>query len=221
MRRPAFAELGRSHLDLAWALLLPYLVIRGRGDVDDYHDATLVASQRAGFPRALEVVPYRALDYAYFAQRSGLSASGSDQISTLLEATYAARASCAYVVNDESAYALTHAVFYASGFGQERLNDSQLRNAAEIIDSMIVDCAVRRHYDLLGELLIASVVVPGTRREVRELGVPVFFSTLDESGSLMPNNNVQSSRNFDTCYHTTMVGLILCASIARATFEKS
>src|SRR4051794_19424449 len=84
VRRPAFAELARSHLDLAWALLLPYLVLRGREDVDDYHDATLLASQRAGFPRALEVVPYRALDYAYFARRSGLSAVGDDQISTLL-----------------------------------------------------------------------------------------------------------------------------------------
>jgi hypothetical protein len=36
----------------------------------------------------------------------------------------------------------------------------------------------------------------------------------------MPNN-LETSRNFDTNYHTTMVGLILCASLARATYEKN
>ena len=218
--RPEFAELARSHLDLASALLLPYLVLRRRGEVNTYHEETLSAAQAASFPHALEVVPYRALDYAYFALRSGLATPDDVSVSDLLSATYAARASCASVVSDESAYALTHAVFYASDFGQTRIDEPQLSNAAPIIDSMIVDCVIRRHYDLLGELLIASIVVPGTRPELRDIGTPIFFSTLDGSGSLMPNDSA-SARTFDTCYHTTMVGLILCASLAKAASERA
>jgi len=217
--RAEFAELARSHLDMASALLLPYLVLRRHGERNEYHEATLAAAQAASFPSALEVVPYRALDYAYFAQRSGLPAPDELSISALLSATYAARASCAYLVTDESAYALTHTAFYASDFGQTLIQDPQLSSAAAIIDSMIVDCVIRRHYDLLGELLIASTVLPGTRPELREIAVPIFFSTLDDSGSLMPNE-VESTRTFDICYHTTMVGLILCASLAKATSEK-
>ena len=219
VNRPEFAELARSHLDLAWALLLPYLVLRRHGERHEYHEATLSAARMASFPAALEVVPYRSLDYAYFALRSGLLTSDDANVSDLLSATYAARASCAYVVSDDSAYALTHAVFYAGDFGQTRIEAPQLSRAAPIIDSMIVDCVIRRHYDLLGELLIASIVVPGTRPELRDIATPVFFSTLDEFGSLLPND-VETTRTFDICYHTTMVGLILCASSAKAASEK-
>ena len=79
---------------------------------------------------------------------------------------------------------------------------------------MIIDCCVRRHYDLLGELLIASWVLLGCRSDVRELAVPIFFSSLDGSGCLRPNAE-DTERTFDMCYHTTLVGLILCATLAR------
>lgn len=212
----AFAELARSRLDWAWAILLPYLVLRGRGDVNRYHDVTLREARRAGFPHVLEVVPYRALDYVYFAQDSGLHDPVGRPQEELLAATFAAGASCRYLISDESAYALTHAIFYASSFGQTQVALDVLVNAAPMVDSMIIDCCVRRYYDLLGELLIASHVLGRCRPQVRELGLQVFFSTLDPSGSLLPTADAPA-RTFDTCYHTTMVGLILCASIARAT----
>lgn len=211
-----FAELARSRLDWAWALLLPYLVMRRRGDVNRYHDVTLQEARRAGFPHVLEVVPYRALDYVYFARASGLYDPVGRPPEELLAATFAAGASCRYLVSEEAAYALTHAIFYASSFGQTQVASDLLVNAAPIVDSMIIDCCVRRHYDLLGELLIASHVLGRCRSQVRELGLEVFFSTLDSSGSLLPNVDAHE-RTFDTCYHTTMVGLILCASLARAT----
>ena len=161
----------------------------------------------------MEVVPFRALDYVYFARRSGLDGAGRDSAEGLLARTFAAQVSCRYVVGTESAYALTHAVFYASSFGQERLAPGRLANAVPVVDSLIIDCCVRRHYDLLGELLIASLVLAGTRSDVRELGLRVFFSTLDESGSLAATDVPQ--RTFQHAYHTTMVGVILCASLAR------
>ena len=189
----------------------------GAGRFSDYHDATLQESHRAGFPRALEVVPYRALDYAYFAHASGLTIPRGDSLETLLERTYAARASCRYLVNDESAYALTHSIFYASSFGQKSVAADRLTNAAPIVDSMIIHCCIHQHYDLLGELLIASWSLARCRAGCRELGIPVFLSTLDASGCLLPNCDT-TERTFEACYHTTLVGLILCASLARMKF---
>jgi hypothetical protein len=160
-------------------------------------------------------VPYRALDYAYFARESGLTEPGDQTVETLLADTFAANATCRYVVNDDAAYALTHAVFYASSFGQIPVTMDGLATAAPIVDSMIIDCCARRHYDLLGELLISSLVLRECRADVRDLGLSVFFSTLDESGSLQANAQ-DHERTFDSCYHTTLVGLILCATWARA-----
>lgn len=212
---PAFGELARSRLEWAWALLLPYLILRGGGERNAYHDLTLRESRRAGFPRALEVVPYRALDYAYFARQAGLAEPGDRTVESLLAETFAARATCRYVVNDDSAYALTHAVFYATSFGLRPPMTGDVGTAAPIVDSMIIDCCVRRHYDLLGELLVASQVLAGCSVDVRNLALPVFFSTLDERGCLTPNAEA-TERTFDACYHTTLVGLILCATLARA-----
>jgi hypothetical protein len=213
---PAYLELARSRLDWAPALLLPYLVMRGRGDVNGYHDATLQESRRAGFPNALEVFPYRALDYAYFSRASGLDGGDSQAPEDRLAATFAGQVSCRYLVNSESAYALTHTVFYASSFGQSQVAPGHLVNAAPIVDSMIIDCCIRGHYDLLGELLIASCVLARCRPDIREQGLQIFLATLDASGSLLPDDEA-SVRSFERCYHTTMVGLILCASLAQAT----
>ena len=211
---PAFAELARSRLDWAWALLLPYLVMRKRGLISDYHDATLRYSRRAGFPYALEVVPYRALDYEYFAEASGLPAANRDSSVSLLARTFAARASCRYLVDSQSAYALTHAIFYASSFGRTSLSRHTLPNAAKIVDSMIVDCCTRQEFDLLGELLICSIVLPQCRTAVRELGLSLLRTALDDSGCVLPNGRV-TEPGFDQCYHPTLVGLILCASLAQ------
>jgi hypothetical protein len=211
---PAFGELARSRLDWAWALLLPYLVMRKRGLLNEYHDATLLYSHRAGFPEALEVVPYRALDYAYFAQAAGFPALAGDTSDRLFARTFAAQASCRYLVNCRSAYALTHSILYASSFGQNSVPLHRLPNAAAIVDSMIIDCCLRKEYDLLGELLICSVVLQSCKSMIRELGLSVFLTALDGSGCLLPNNRVNEG-SFENCYHTTLVGLILCASLAR------
>ncbi len=210
---PAFGELARQRLDWAWALLLPYLVMRKRGYVDDYHDATLLLSRRAGFPDALEVVPYRALDYAYFAAASGLGTS-TQSAAVLLDRTFAARASCRYLMNRESTYALTHTVFYASSFGRDDVPPSMMPGATALVDSMIVDCCVRKEFDLLGELLICSTVLAGCREHVRDLGRSVFQTALRDSDCILPNGAVRD-RTFDDCYHPTLVGLILCACLVR------
>jgi hypothetical protein len=210
---PAFGELARSRLDWAWALLLPYLVMRKRGLLNDYHDTTLLHSHRAGFPEALEVVPYRALDYAHFAQASGFEALAANTSDALLSRTFAAKASCRYLVNDESAYALTHSIFYASSFGKNPVPADRLPNAAAIVDSMIIDCCLRKQYDLLGELLTCSVVLQRCKLTIRELGLSVFLTSLDQTGCLLPNDQMDG-RSFQNCYHTTLVGLILCASLA-------
>ena len=211
---PAFAELARSRLDWAWALLLPYLVMRKRGLVSDYHEATLRYSRRAGFPHALEVVPYRALDYEYFAEAAGLAAANRASSDSLLARTFAARASCRYLIDSQSAYALTHAVFYASSFGRSSVPPEKLPNAAKIVDSMIIDCCTRQEHDLLGELLICSIVLPQCRTRVRELGLALLQTALHDAGCLLPNGRV-TEPTFDQCYHPTLVGLILCASLAQ------
>lgn len=214
LQDPAYGEWARSSLDMAWAILLPYLVMRRHGFADSYHDRTLFLSGRAGFPSLLEVVPYRAVDYAYFAERAGLRTTTVPSLDELLGRTFAGQAACRYLVDPDAGYALTHTIFYASEFGQASICDTPLVAAAPIVDTMIVDSCVNQRFDLLAELLICSFVLDGTTSFVRELGMGVLYQTLDGGGSLLPDGSV-TERTFDACYHTTLVGMILCASLAR------
>ncbi|HUR23947.1 MAG TPA: hypothetical protein VMZ73_08775 [Acidimicrobiales bacterium] len=211
---PAYGEWARGSLQTAWAILLPYLILRRHGFVDPYHDATLSLSRRAGFPTILEVVPYRALDYAYFGTRAGLLDMDQREVQRLLDSTFAGRAHCRFLVDAEAAYGLTHAIFYATEFGQSSLSEDRLPAVNRIIDSMIIDSCIHRRFDLLAELLICSVVVSGTKPFIREIGMEVLYESLDASGSLLPDGST-AARSFPAAYHTTLVGLILCASLAR------
>jgi hypothetical protein len=213
---PAYGEWARGSLGDAWAILLPYLILRRRGFVDPYHDSTLSLSRRAGFPTVLEVVPYRALDYAYFGTRAGLLDVDQRELQRLLDSTFARRAHCRLLVRPEAAYALTHAIFYATEFGQSPLAEDRLPDVHRIIDSMIIDSCVHRRFDLLAELLICSVVINGTKGFVRDIGIEILYEGLDASGSLLPDGST-TTRSSSACYHTTLVGLILCASLARLT----
>ncbi|MEU5217335.1 hypothetical protein AB0G79_14200 [Streptomyces sp. NPDC020807] len=213
---PAFGQLARTRLPWAWALLVPYLILRRRGLRSVYHEATLAHATRAGFPYAAEVVPYRVLDQAYFARASGSADVPQAVFDELLGRTFAARSACRLLLDREATYALTHALLYASAFGQEPVPRDALPNVAAIVDSMTIDCAVHEEYDMLGELLTCGAVVEGCRPEVRALALPVFLQSLDDTGSLMPNGR-ETERSFAACYHTTIVGLILCASLTRMT----
>lgn len=211
---PAFGELARSRLDSAWSILLPYLILRRHGFRDDYHEATLAYAVQAGFPSAAEVVPHRMLDIAYFAQRAGYRPPARPTWRGLLNRTFAAQARCRYLVTGDSIYSLTHTVFYCSGFGQALVRGDRLAQAAPIVDSLIIACCAEKDYDLLGELLICSVVLKDCKPLVRDLGLPAFLTTLDDSGCLLANGRM-NERTFANCYHTTLVGLILCACLAR------
>lgn len=212
--QPAYGEWARGRLQAAWAILLPYLILRRHGFVDPYHDSTLSLSRRAGFPVLLEVVPYRALDYAYFGTRAGLLDIDQQEFQGLLDKTFAQRAHCRFLVDPDAAYALTHAIFYATEFGRSSIGEDRLPNVKRMIDSMIIDSCVHRRFDLLAELLICSVVVSGTKAVVRDIGIELLYEGLDASGSLLPDGST-TTRSFPASYHTTLVGLILCASLAQ------
>ncbi|AQT72958.1 MULTISPECIES: DUF6895 family protein [Streptomyces] len=213
---PAFGQLARTRLEWAWDLLLPYLILRQRGLRSDYHEATLAHATKAGFPHAAEVIPYRKLDHAYFARATGTVDVPQAAFDELLGRTFAARSACRLLLDREATYALTHALLYAGAFGQERVPRDALPNVAAIVDSMTIDCAVQEEYDMLGELLTCGLVLEDCRPDVRALALPIFLQSLDATGSLMPNGR-ETERSFAACYHTTLVGLILCASLTRMT----
>jgi hypothetical protein len=172
----------------------------------------------------VEVVPHRVLDREYFLWKSGLLRREPNWLE-LYANTALAVAPDALHIDKDTAYAITHTLFYLSDWGRVRppLDQAESERVAGIVDCLMVHYWRVRHWDLLGELLLnrasiharrshiviaasaaflnawrAEGCIPGEAREIEELKK----APLSEHPAIM----------FRACYHTTLVGIMYCLS---------
>ncbi len=224
LSQPAVAELPRKRPVQAFPYILPYLVLRSSGWRHPFYERTLELLLKWGFPDAEEVVPFRALDVAYFFNKAGYG--DRRDIKPLYERTFLSRMSNLVYISDEAAYSITHTILYLSDFGNEvpAMPEEQLSRVRAIVESLIVHYWRLRHWDLLGELLLCASIVGSPERSLAPHALQAFLAAHHEDGSVAGRGDLtpelvearrkgDESRIFSACYHTTVVSLLLATQL--------
>ncbi|WP_438854359.1 DUF6895 family protein [Agromyces sp. M3QZ16-3] len=225
--RDSIRERSRAELPTAHAWLMPYVVLRSL-DLwsDSWHDQTLRAAQRWGFPETLEVVPYRRADQLFFLQL--LDPSRAPELRTAIDRTSLASGPSIIHADRDAAYSVTHTILYATSFGLVPVDASwpHLQAARHFVESALVRFTRRRDWDLVGELLICMKLLPGANRELAQESERQFASAVRPDGAILPSDataraldamdRIEPQADFDAVYHTTLVGLFLAASTPRS-----
>src|SRR5205085_217609 len=173
----AYAELARRMPSYAYAMLLPYLVLRSTGYRSSFHEESLRLSWARGFLFAMEVVHHRVLDREYFLWKAGLL-PGEPDWSKLYANTALAVAPDALHVDKEETYAITHTLFYLSDWGRRPppFEDAEAARVTKILDCLMVHYWRLRHWDLLGELLANRASMRARRSPIPALASTAFLN---------------------------------------------
>jgi len=220
----AYAELARRMPSYAYAILLPYLVLRSTGYRSPFHEDSLRLAWDRGFLFDAEVVPHRVLDREYFLWRSGLLTAEPDW-QGLYARTSLAAAPGALHVDKEAAYAFTHTLFYLSDWGRRPppFAEAEAERVAGIVDCLTVHYWRLRHWDLLGELLANRVSMRARGSHIPAAASSAFLNAWWPDGCLPgEGGEVEGLREappseresiiFRECYHATLVGVLYCVS---------
>jgi hypothetical protein len=215
-------EMARKSLHISWAWLMPYFILSDvHGLSIAEHELTMRYSLESGLPHASEVVPYRRLDQHYFL---GLSTNAALDPYSLIGDTFLSRFTNLLWIDRESAYSLTHTLFYVNDFGLRELHRDHPAHAkvAATLESLLPQYARNGDWDVLGELLIAAIRTEGLDRTLVAEYLEMFRAQRDSAGftppSLLTNEALDpnASRDvvFEACYHTTLIAALLEVAVA-------
>ena len=214
-----YANVARKNIERAHHVLLPYLLLRVAGFQHRHLDASVEIAVQEGTIEGPEKTPHRQLDVNYFLGEAKLTVSAAkDPVQTMFDRRFSPLR-----LSVDDVYALTHIIFYETRFGTR---SSSMRNCskdlAELLNGLLVHFARIGPWDLLGELLICANCIPGCSQQIREHCTARFWSAQSERGFFYPSKVAQqrlvsSAKDkaiFKDCYHTTLVWMLLYASIS-------
>jgi hypothetical protein len=220
----AYAELGRRIPSNTFALLLPYLNLRATGHRSPFHEETFERARASGVLFVAEAVPHRVLDREYFLWKSGLLSYEPDWLK-LYATTALAVAPDALHVDNDTAYAFTHTLFYLSDLGRRPLpfDEAEAERVTRILDCLMVHYWRLQHWDLLGELLANRVSMPAQESRLATAASAALLNAWRPEGCILGEGleikgldkappAERAATIFRACYHTTLVGVIYCIS---------
>ncbi len=221
--RRAYAEMARKRPSQAYALLLPYLMLRAGGYRAPYHEETLARFGRWGYPAAAEVIPYRLLDRHYFLWASGALRREPRWVALYRDTTLAHDVRLAYL-DREGAYSVTHTLFYLTDFGERPLPlpPAEAARVTGIVECLLLHYWRVAEWDLVGELLIslhcldvpASPLACGAARAFAGAQLPngAVPAETPDAATEPGERGEDDACHFRSCYHTTLVNVLYCAT---------
>jgi hypothetical protein len=217
---PALAQMARKEPAIASAYLMPYLFLRSGGHRSRYYEETLAQLRRSGGLRRMELVPYRALEREYVLWRAGVVRS-TPRWRALWRATSLGLCGSSLTIDDEAAYSVTHTLFYLTDFGRRRapFTSSERSGAVTLTQALALHYWRCGHWDLLGECLLSLSYLDAADDEIHEAALDAFLNAWRPDGTIPSRARRRpkqdADRQFRDCYHTTLVGLLLAAGMAR------
>ncbi|MFY0802054.1 hypothetical protein AB1K12_09860 [Peribacillus frigoritolerans] len=176
--------------------------------------------ERWDYFNSFEVVPYREFDLAYTFWKSGWVDKEPDWKS-LYSSTVLARCNSSFCIDVDSAYSITHTIFYLTDMGNRSapISKSHTEHSVELVESLLLHYWRIGHWDLMGELLINLNTIGHKNTLLFEEAKIAFHEVWQDNGAL-PSMRTQQhikyeldeEEQFKNCYHTTLVGLLYCAT---------
>jgi hypothetical protein len=225
---PAYVESARKQVSIAYAFLVPYLVLRATGFRSSAHEHLLRRMQWWGYPAVSETVPYRLLDREFFFWKGGYAREEPNFYQGYRDTTLGQRCSPVHLDLD-SAYSVTHTLFYLTDFGSRPLvlPVSEMRYVRGLVNALLVHYGRVGNWDVLGELLMVVPSIGGCNTTVYEWAAGVFAGVRRPDGSVPANGEAATALldasestldelSFRHCYHTTLVALLYYLATLRS-----
>ncbi|MBS0467712.1 MAG: hypothetical protein JSS31_01755 [Proteobacteria bacterium] len=175
---------------------------------------------RTDFSEAVQFPNWRRLDFEHALGTLGIGKIRSQSIAGM----WCAKRPEPWLIEHDSAYALTHEIFYVSDFGRtvERLPQTVVQYVALWLPSWINIFSRQDNWDLTAELLMVSSCIPDypqARDTFDRLSTIVgergFLPGPDEGGkNLIAPGDSDERIDFLSHYHTVLVGL-MAANLSR------
>ncbi|MBS4198558.1 hypothetical protein KHA93_02705 [Bacillus sp. FJAT-49732] len=220
LEHPVFAQMARKRPISSFPFVFPYLKLRSGGYRNEYYEQTLEMIERWGYFKSIEVVPYRAFDLVYTYWKSGWLEKEPDWEKLYMD-TVMARSQNSFCIDVDSAYSITHTIFYLTDMGNRPAPISKLHfdRSIQLVESLLIHYWRIGHWDLMGELLINLNNIGYTNTLLLNGAQKAFHKVWRNNGALpsmrtpqVINYEPYSEEEFQNCYHTTLVGLFYCAT---------
>ena len=221
----AYLEMCRKNPPQAYYFLLPYLMLRLTGHRDVNYEETLTFLRRWGYPEATEVVPYRLFDRQYFLWKAGCLGREPNW-GWLYRRTFLGRNRSLVYIDDDAAYSITHTLFYLTDFGDRPapLTATEVERITRIVQCLLIHYWRLGRWDVMGELLINLNCLNRHESQFYAGAARAFQNAWRSDGAVPADRSaekgLQSARKADRpaeafrlCYHTTLVGVLYCATL--------
>ncbi len=221
-RHPRVAVGLALHPALARDYAAAHLVLTRLGYPDTDFDRALARALAAPTATARERLPHRELEQEWLASLVGESVL----FDSALERTALVRGVDLLTGSRDDIYALTHALLYATDFGNHTLPRESV-DLLFIVQSAVAGALDDDDFDLAGELLLAWPLLGAAWGPIPSFAFAVLAHVEDEVG-LLPSLALdgeayarqppESRRGYVTAatYHTGFVMGLLCAAVLRA-----
>jgi hypothetical protein len=224
----ALAQMPLKRPRVAFAYLLPYLMLRAGGYRHSRYEDILDLLRESGLLHATEVTPYRSLERAHAYWKSGILDREPDWRRLVRQTTLGQlfeRGSPRWSLDDEAVYSITHTLFYLTDFGgmPAELSPFEIASSVQILECQAVHYQRVGHWDLLGEVLINLTCLGAQLSPIYESALATFQSTRRPDGSVPPPRRstpptateADRQEGFWRSYHSTLVAVLLGITTGR------
>mgnify|MGYP001067364997 CR=1 FL=1 len=219
IENPIFAQAARKRPITSFPFLFPYLMLRSQGYRNEYYEETLRIIDKWGYFESIEVVPYRAFDLVYTYWKAGLREEPNWE--SLYMKTVLGRSNNSFCIDEDSAYSITHTIFYLTDVGSRPfpISKAYKEHSIKMVESLLLHFWRIGHWDLMGELLINLNSIGFENKLLFTEAKNAFHEVWRDNGAvpgmkIYPNfpNTSDTEEEFQSCYHTTLVGIFYCAT---------
>jgi len=212
---PVTIDLARKRPSYFTAYAFSYLALRSIGVRLDGFEEALSSLRRVGYPDACERQPFRRMEIEYALWKAGLSRHGP-RLENHPGTTFELCGNPAYLVTWEI-YSITHTLFYLTDFAGPVVEMSAEKRAKAIllVEALLSHSWRSKNWDLSGELLLNLLALGRRDALLYRLCMKALLDAWREDGPL-PGPYLGEAQDsepetlFKHCYHTTLVGLLLC-----------
>jgi hypothetical protein len=214
-----------AHPGLSLDYLAPHIIMSSAGFPNQKFDGFLKIARSSTLTTCRERLPHRELEQSWLAYLSGETFSSEDKISATvlnhsLDVLFSSR---------DDIYAFTHALMYATDFGQKELIPTiEKETLASLAEGALVGALESDDFDLAGELLMTWPFLRINFSPIAAFCFDVLCSIEDQAGILpsfsldqreyvsLTNDDDKSAYLTAAGYHTAYVMGLLCTGLLRA-----
>ena len=197
---------------------LTYLYLRAAGTRIAAYEEALAALHASGYPDALESTPYRELELQHALWKAGLAPT-SPGCDGIYRSTTLARGRNPVYFSVAEVYSITHTLFYLADVAGPLtvMPHGERSRAGDVVEALAIHFRRKKDWDVSGELLLNLIALDRVDTPLFHACMNALLDAWGAAGALpgpgvAPAPDAPVKEVVNHCYHTTLVGLLLCGA---------